>query len=105
MVNSLLQINSEKLQRVDYQYLIDQAEEAKKFSYSPYSSFKVGAALLTDANEIFLGTNVENAAYGSTICAERTAYLKAISEGYTNFVAIAVTTDVNEAYPCGQCKH
>ena len=80
------------------------ASQAKRFSYSPYSKFQVGAALLTPDNEIIFGTNVENASYGATICAERTAILKAVSEGCTQFTDIVIVTDAkNAAAPCGMC--
>ena len=80
------------------------AAQAKKFSYSPYSGFQVGAALLTRDNEVIFGTNIENASYGSTICAERTAILKAVSEGCTQFTDIVIVTDSKTpAAPCGMC--
>ncbi len=80
------------------------ASQAKKFSYSPYSKFQVGAALLTDDNEVIFGTNVENASFGATICAERTAILKAVSEGCTQFTDIVIVTDSKNATPpCGMC--
>lgn len=94
------------------QSLIQKAIEARQTSYAPYSNFAVGAALLTDSGRIFLGCNVENASYGAGICAERTAAVKAISEGETTFLAIAVagykvdaTTDQRGlAFPCGICR-
>ena len=64
----------------------------KTFSYSPYSKFRVGAAALTESGHIYTGCNVENASYGGAICAERTAFVKAVSEGHQKFIAIAVTT-------------
>ncbi len=72
--------------------LIKKCIEAKEYSYSPYSKFRVGAAVLVDDNKIFIGCNVENSSYGLTICAERTAIVKAVSEGYTKIREIAVTT-------------
>lgn len=72
-------------------------------AYAPYSKYKVGAALLTNDGKIFTGCNVENAAYGEAICAERTAVVKAVSEGHQNFVGIAVATE-NGASPCGSCR-
>jgi cytidine deaminase len=72
--------------------LTEKALDAKKNSYSPYSKFRVGCALLTESGEIFTGCNVENATLSLTICAERTAIVKAISEGHRNFKAIAVAT-------------
>lgn len=82
------------------------SQEAKKSAYCPYSHFPVGAALLTRDGKIFLGCNVENACYPLGICAERTAIQKAISEGYKDFRAIAVATDVQDDFisPCGACR-
>ncbi|KAI8812126.1 cytidine deaminase-like protein [Cladochytrium replicatum] len=78
---------------------------AKQHSYSPYSKFRVGAALLTKTGKIYLGVNVENASYGGTICAERTAFVKAVSDGEKQFLAVAVGTDVDECVaPCGMCR-
>ena len=90
-----------------YQKLASAAVEAAKRSYSPYSGFRVGAALLAEDGRIFTGCNVENAAYGETVCAERTAFLKAVSEGAREFAAIAVTggpEGVGMAAPCGSCR-
>ncbi|MEJ5306346.1 MAG: cytidine deaminase [Ignavibacteria bacterium] len=90
---------------MDRDKLIEKAIEAKNFSYSPYSKFRVGAALLTDNNEIITGCNVENASYGLTICAERTAIFKAYSEGKRRFKAIAISSDdKNFCPPCGACR-
>lgn len=89
----------------DYDKLLDAAMEAAGNSYSPYSQFPVGAALLTDAGEIVTGCNVENASYGGTICAERTAIVKAVSQGHRKFQAIAVACVKNpEGWPCGMCR-
>ncbi|KAJ3239921.1 hypothetical protein HDU78_002579 [Chytriomyces hyalinus] len=85
--------------------LFDAAMEAKSFSYSPYSKFPVGAAVLSESGAVFLGCNVENASYGGAICGERTAFVKAVSEGVTKFVAVAVVTDLKSfASPCGFCR-
>lgn len=84
--------------------LMDKAIEAKKNSYSPYSSFKVGAALLTKDNKIYTGCNIESVAYTPTCCAERTAFFKAISEGKKEFKAIAINGDTPFCYPCGVCR-
>lgn len=82
--------------------LIQAAKQAQKNAYAPYSRFKVGAALLTTDNKITLGCNIENASYGLTVCAERVAIFKAVSEGYKKFKAIAVVTS-DCSYPCGAC--
>lgn len=85
--------------------LIKAAKQARKSAYAPYSNFKVGAALLTTSGEIFTGSNIENAAYPVTCCAERVAIFKAISEGFSDFEAIAVVADTKEAVsPCGSCR-
>jgi cytidine deaminase len=88
-----------------YKALLEKAKEASEKSYSPYSKFPVGAALLTKDGKVFLGCNVENASYGGTICAERTAMVKAVSEGFTEFTAIAVyCKKAKDAWPCGFCR-
>lgn len=85
--------------------LLDMAMRALRNSYSPYSRFRVGAALLTSDGKIFCGTNVENASYGLSICAERVAVFKAVSEGHTSFVRIAVVSEArNPVFPCGACR-
>ncbi len=83
--------------------LIASATIAREQAYAPYSNFKVGAALLGKSGQVYAGCNVENAAYGHTICAERTAVVKAISEGEHEFEAIAVVTE-NGVSPCGACR-
>ncbi len=84
--------------------LMAYAKKAYANSYAPYSGFCVGAALLTEDGQIFLGCNIENASYGATNCAERTAIFKAVSEGYRKFDKIAVAAkDGSTAYPCGIC--
>lgn len=81
------------------------AKEAMEKAYAPYSKFKVGAALLAKNGEVFLGCNVENASYGATICAERTAISKAISEGVKEFEKIAIVASSGDyAAPCGICR-
>ena len=81
------------------------AKEASYNAYVPYSRFQVGAALECDDGTIFTGCNVENAAFGSTICAERTACVKAVSEGHKSFKRIAIYADSqNWATPCGACR-
>ena len=84
--------------------LIECAKEESKRSYSPYSEFSVGAALLCSDGEIYRGTNVENKSYGATCCAERTAFFSAIADGKREFSAIAVYADKNPCYPCGICR-
>lgn len=85
--------------------LIEEAYEAKKYSYAPYSHFHVGAALLTEDGRIYKGCNIENAAYSPTNCAERTAFFKAVSEGVKAFSAIAIAGDREEYLaPCGVCR-
>ena len=86
--------------------LVQKAMEMQKFAYCPYSKFPVGAALLCADGSVFTGCNVESAAYGSTICAERTALLKAVSEGYReNWTAIAVAGRGDGfCWPCGSCR-
>ena len=86
------------------------ALDARKRAYAPYSHYTVGAALLTADGEVYKGGNIENASYGATNCAERTAIFKAVSEGKRNFRAIAITggmegaDPVDYAYPCGICR-
>ena len=83
--------------------LIQVALNARQWAYVPYSNYPVGAALLTESGRIYDGVNVENAAYPATICAERVAVFKAVSEGERSFVAVAVVTD-NGGSPCGSCR-
>jgi cytidine deaminase len=85
------------------QYLINLANEARKRAYAPYSKYHVGAALRTKSGKIYTGVNVENAAYPHTMCAERVAIFKAVSEGEKEFEVIAVATD-NGGSPCGGCR-
>ncbi len=85
------------------------AVEAREKAYAPYSGYRVGAALLAKSGEVYLGSNIENAAYTPTVCAERTAFFKAVSEGETEFFAIAVAggngDKVGGAFPpCGVCR-
>jgi cytidine deaminase len=84
--------------------LIGKANEARNNAYAPYSSFKVGAALLGKSGTIYTGANVENASYGLTICAERIAVFKAVTSGEKNFEAIAICgSGQGYIYPCGAC--
>ncbi len=90
---------------MEYQELLERAVEVAKESYSPYSKFRVGAALLAQNGTIYCGTNVENASYGLTICAERSAIFGAVSKGCRNFRAIAIVADGDLLpYPCGACR-
>ncbi len=73
-------------------------------SYAPFSKFKVGAALLTKDGKVYTGCNVENSSYGGTICAERTAFVKAVSEGDKEFSKVAIASSGGEAWPCGICR-
>jgi cytidine deaminase len=83
--------------------LIARATLAREFAYAPYSDYSVGAALLSRSGRVYLGANIENAAYALTICAERVAVFKAITEGESEFAAIAVVTS-NGGSPCGSCR-
>lgn len=94
---------------MDISFLIKQAQLARTNAYAPYSNFCVGAALLTKDEKIFTGCNIENASYSGTNCAERTAIFKAISEGATDFTAIAIVGGSkgpirNFCPPCGICR-
>lgn len=88
----------------DMAELYEQAEAARENAYAPFSGFRVGAALLASDGRVFTGVNVENSSYGATICAERTAFVKAISEGARDFEAIAVAAGEEPAVPCGICR-
>lgn len=89
----------------NYSNLAPYAREARHQAEAPYSKFKVGAALLTTNGEIITGCNVESATYGLTMCAERVAVFKAVSEGYRDFAAIAVVADSHPITPpCGSCR-
>lgn len=97
------------MEQLQIQELIGTAMEQLKFSYVPYSHFHVGAALLAKDGTVFTGCNIENAAYGPTNCAERTAFFKAVSEGTREFSAICVVGGMNGevteyAPPCGVCR-
>jgi cytidine deaminase len=87
----------------EHQALIDLANAARQCAYAPYSNYRVGAALQTKSGRIFTGVNVESAAYPTTMCAERVAVYKAVSEGEREFEVIAVVTD-NGGSPCGGCR-
>jgi cytidine deaminase len=85
------------------QELVAQAMQARERAYAPYSGYMVGAALLGKSGQVYTGCNVENAVYPLTICAERVAVVKAVSEGEREFVALAVATE-NGGAPCGSCR-
>nr|WP_281248591.1 cytidine deaminase [Domibacillus antri] len=90
---------------MDQQRLIEEAKKARERAYVPYSTFKVGAALLTKDGRVFGGCNIENAAYSVVNCAERTAIFKAWSEGASEYAAIAVVADTKRPVPpCGACR-
>ena len=95
---------------IDIKGLIEKADAARKNSYVPYSHFAVGAALLLKDGRIITGSNIENASYGGTVCAERCAIFKAASEGHREFEAIAIAgspegEEISRyAYPCGMCR-
>lgn len=84
--------------------LVEKAKEGKKNSYSPYSNFKVGAAVLMCDGSVYTGCNIENSSYGATVCAERTAIFKAVSDGKRDFKKLAIVSDFcNLTFPCGIC--
>ena len=90
---------------MDTRELLNKAKETMNNAYAPYSHFKVGAAILTEEGLVYTGCNVENASYGATICAERTAAVKAVSEGYIKFSKVAiVSSEGTYTYPCGVCR-
>lgn len=84
--------------------LYRKAVEMTNMSYAPFSKFRVGAALLAKDGRVFTGCNVENSSFGGTICAERTAFVKAVSEGVKEFERIAIASSGGEAWPCGICR-
>lgn len=84
--------------------LFSEALDISKFSYSPFSKFRVGSAILTKEGKIVKGVNVENSSFGATICAERTAAASAVTKGYKDFLAIAIASPDGEAFPCGICR-
>ena len=94
---------------MDYQELMNKAAEARDFAYAPYSQFRVGAALLAKNGKVYMGCNIENASYSPTVCAERTAFFKAVSEGVRDFEAIAIVGGKGGEIapfcaPCGVCR-
>ena len=105
MCYSFSVIGCENMDRIE---LINMAKKASENAHVPYSHFKVGAALLTETGEVFKGANIECSSYGMTICAERCALVKAVSEGYKNFTKIAVVggheDELTYTTPCGACR-
>lgn len=91
---------------MDIKKLINEALKAQKMAYAPYSKFRVGAAIYTSDGYVYTGCNIENASYGATNCAERTAIFKAVSEGHRKISAIVIVGDCsdNYTYPCGICR-
>lgn len=87
-----------------YQQLLNFAKETSKNSYSPYSEFKVGAAVLCEDNKVFCGTNIENVSYGLSICAERVAIFTAVANGCKKIKAVAVYSKKGNVTPCGACR-
>ena len=84
--------------------LLQKARDMKRYAYVPYSHYWVGAALRSKDGRVFTGCNVENAAFGNTMCAERTALFKAVSEGARKFTAIAIAAEGSAPFPCGACR-
>ena len=90
---------------IDYKLLMNRAKKASNMSYSPFSRFAVGAALIAKSGKIYSGCNVENSSFGMTNCAERTAIFKAVSEGEREILAIAIySPNSDNCYPCGACR-
>lgn len=90
---------------IDMNALLEESKIAREKAYVPYSKFKVGAALLTADGSVYRGCNIENASYGMTNCAERTAFFKAVSEGVKDFAALAIVADTDHPCPpCGACR-
>ena len=90
---------------IDFNLLMDRAKEASKTSYSPFSRFAVGAAVLASSGKIYEGCNVENSSFGLTICAERCAIFKAVSEGEKEILTVAIySPNADSCYPCGACR-
>ncbi len=91
------------MKKINFKILLQRAQQVRERAYAPYSKYHVGAALLSTSGKIYTGCNVENASYGLTVCAERNAIFKAVSEGEREFVALAVVT-ANGGSPCGACR-
>ena len=91
--------------KIDYKLLMDTAKEASKKSYSPFSKFAVGAGVLTSSGKVYGGCNIENSSFGMTICAERCAIFKAVSDGEKEILAVAIySPNEDDCYPCGACR-
>ena len=89
----------------DYKMLMDNAKQASKMSYSPFSRFAVGACVLAKSGKLYTGCNVENSSFGMTICAERCAIFKAVSEGEREILAVAIySPNADDCNPCGACR-
>ena len=97
-------MSRDEQQQISDETLLALAVSARERSYSPYSGYAVGAALLSADGRVFQGCNIENASFGLTNCAERTAMFKAISEGATEFTAIAISAESSAPWPCGACR-
>jgi len=92
------------MKEAKYKALMDKAKEAAGKSYSPYSGFAVGSAVLARGGKIYTGTNIENASYNLTNCAERTALFNAVSGGAKRIAAVAIWTESGDVFPCGSCR-
>ncbi len=97
-------LNAIGITRLPQNEMLNKAREAMEYAYVPYSHYKVGACLLTEDGHMYTGCNVENASYGLTNCAERTAVFKAVSEGHRKFQAIAIAAEKAPPWPCGACR-
>ncbi len=101
----LNQRNDVKMEKYDSDELIEHARQARTFAQAKYSHFQVGAALITEDDEVYTGCNIESSSYSLTMCAERVALFKALSEGKTRFKAIAIVAKDGEyCPPCGACR-
>ena len=90
---------------MDYESLVNLANKVRQNAYAPYSKFHVGAALISNSGKVYTGVNIENSSFGATICAERTAIVKAISEGEKKIKTLAISSDSeNYTFPCGICR-
>lgn len=92
------------MDKITRERLISEAKQASLRAYCPYSGYPVGSAVITGSGNIYSGANVENSAYGSTMCAERVAVYKAVTEGEKDLLAIAVYSPKSKPYPCGSCR-